>query len=305
MAHLIRAGKIVTTSSSMLVRDTKDLIEHYSSGRSINGIGFRLYTRDSYLQKKSYVSHLLTHISEAQYYSSSIKLELATFLDSLPDHPSVVSKISSIKKELHPAEYQRLKQEAFHGYFNGGSVGNGAIMPLMYGTDGKISIYNPFYSKEAVSKFLYKIQALIKSELHNASTSLIDKLIENLAIFRIKYAKLADSYQDYYGKIASLLEKRSIFIKLPTDILYVTVALVIATLLSGVLTKEMLFSSVFAVFAAKGTFKFLDRTMKITNYFSSKMQSYLSITGLFYEFNKDLISLTEEFEDSVAKAITR
>lgn len=302
--HLMSTGRIVTTSSSSDVRDEKDLIEHYSI-EPIQGVaGLRIYERDSIIQKQSYISHLASHLEFAQYYSDSVKSDLRLFLSGLPDHPSVMRKIESINRELHPAEYQRLRLEAFHGYFSGGSIGNGAIMPCMYASDGKNSIYNPFYSKEAVARFSFKLQSFLKRELHKMPVHILDKIFDNLQIFKIRYVNLSKAYEKYYSKIAELLGKRSISIRLPTDILYVGVSLFIASMLSDVFTKEVFFGSVLAAYFAKGAYSYINRTMKITDYFTSKLESHFRFTGLYSEFRKDLVTLTEEFEASIEKAIS-
>lgn len=304
LSHLINTGRIVTTSSSSLVRDEKDLIEHYSTEPIKCPADIRIYERDSSIQKQSYISHLSSHLDIAQYYSDSIKTEIQLFLNGLPDHRNVMRKIDSLNREMHPAEYERLRLEAFHGYFSGGSIGNGAIMPCMYVNDGKNSIYNPFYSKECMSKFALKLQGSIRRELHKTPIHLLDKVFDNLRIFRIKYSEISQAYEKYYAKICSLLEKKSLSIKLPTDILYVCVALFIASMLSNVFTKEVLLGSAFAVYSTKGAWSYINRTMKITDFFTSKLQSYLEFTGLYSEFRKDIISLTEEFETSIKKAIS-
>ena len=302
LSHLIRTGRIVTSSSSTMVRDTKDLIEYYSTMVLAPPSEFWIYKRDSKIQKRSYSSHLTAHLDMAQYYSDSIKSELRHFLGSFPDHIGVMNKIKYLSNRMHPAEYERLKLEAFHGYFSGGSVGNGAIMPCMYSNDGKSSIYNPFYSKATISKFVLKLQSLRKKELHKVSVSELEKLFNNLRVFKIRYAELSKSYEHYYTKIAALLGRRSVSIKLPTDILYVTVSLLIASLFVDSFTKEVFWGSFVAAYTAKGAWSYIDKAFKITNYFTSKLQSYLKFTGLYDEFRKDLIELTEEFETRVEKA---
>lgn len=304
LSYLLDTGRIVTTSSSLSVRDEKDLIDHYSTELIKGTAGLRVYERDSEIQKKSYISHLVSHLEMAQYYPASVKSDLESFFSSLPDHPSVLRKIESINGDLHSAEYERLQLEAYHGYFSGGAIGNGAIMPCMYATDGKNSIYNPFYSKESVSKFSSKLQSVLRRELHKTPIRTLENILGNLQIFKIRYAELSNSYENYYSKIAEMLGKNSISIRLPTDFLYVGVALLIASLLSDVFTKEVFFGSVLAAYTAKGAYSYINRTMKITDYFTSKLQSYFRFTGLFDEFRKDLITLTEEFEASIEKAIS-
>lgn len=303
LIHLINSGKIITTSSSTEIRDSFDLSEYYGGFNTSSAAPLRMYRRDSRLQKEAYLNHFTNHIQEAQYYKSDIKKELLGFMSGLPDHPSVLLKIDSIKSEINLPEFERLRKEALHGYFSGGAVGNDAIMPIMKNSDGKSVIYNPFYGKKTVAIFMTKIQHILNRELINMPVSHIDKVISNLAIFRIKYAKLVSSYQEYYLKITKLMEKNSISIRLPTDFLYVAVATTITAILADAFTAEILIGSAFLMYTAKGTWGYINRILKITDYFSKVLQRYLSCTGLYKEFRPDISELLDEFRESVIKAI--
>lgn len=313
LTHLINTGKIITTSSSLLVRDSIDLIEHYGIGKQQYDLKFYIYERDSDLQKKAYRFHMQSHISNVKYYSNSIKHELVSFLNHSPDHLSVMKKINYLKKRTSRGNIYRLNLEASHAYFSGGSIGNGAIMPSMYTHDrkkiiythdGEKLIYNPFYSKEVVNIFLYKIQVSLKKQFHKTPPHLADKILNNLQIFRLKYYELAKAYETFYTKILKLLEKGNAPIRRPTTFLYITVALAISGILSDFFTKEIIFDSVFAACSAKFFWAYLNKTMKITDCFSKQIQSYLKFTGMFDDFRGDLITLTEEFEYKVEKSIT-
>ena len=127
----------------------------------------------------------------------------------------------------------------------------------MHASDGKNSIYNPFYGKIPVTIFMNKIQSLLKKELRYMPISDIDKIIKDLSIFRIKYSKLAETYQEYYLKITKLWEKNSLLINLPTDLLYLSVVLLIGCLLFDVFTVGILVGS---SYIAKGVWGYIDRT---------------------------------------------
>ncbi|EFK06291.1 conserved hypothetical protein [delta proteobacterium NaphS2] len=170
LIDLFNTNRIITSSTDESICDLRGLIEHYqpSIKSSKNFFKMNVYYRDVEFQKSIHSEYLKNHISNVYYYDQREKDYFLRYLNDNPDQPQIEREIKSLKKDLHPAAFERLMIESKNGYFLGGARGNDCIMPPM-GPKETFPIYNTFYSKSILRIFIEKFQKQLKRNIFECS----------------------------------------------------------------------------------------------------------------------------------------
>jgi hypothetical protein len=298
LTHLLASGQFVTASTQSTIRDVKDLIEYYRPEiTTAASLDFQIYTRDENFQRVVYTDHVKEHISFAKYYSDEDKASLIEFFSTRPNHIQIMSKISELGSCLTSPALERLKFEAYDGYFLAGAVGNGAIMPPSRHGERSL-LYNQFYSKEAVSCFKKQIEEAWKRPITAINPSDFDKTRTALVPFRYKYKKFSEKYQQHYLEILNLFNKSGVSVDNPLILSYSTAATALASVLAMVITRDVL-QSMTGVFLARFTWNYANKALKITDNLSASIVTRLESMGILAPYRKDVVSILAELRSAV------
>ena len=305
LKYLFETGQIVTASTQPSIRDIKDLFEYYHPKKSPLKLNFDLfiYDRDESYQRCLYSEHLKNHISSVRYYEEGEKTALTTFLNTRPNHPAVLEMLRSLSSDIERPALERLRLEAMNAYFLGGAIGNNAIVPPSQNRERSL-IYNPFYSKSSLQHFKSRIEDAIFTNILSCSPKAFEMIKSNLMFFRYKYFELSEKYQDNYFKVSKLLTKNKIYVDLPLVAVYGVAATAIASVLSLVISKDILMT-LGAVFAAKFLWKSMSKVLGITDKLSKSIETLLKNVGMLTPYRREVSSLLGEFESAVKSVMMR